>query len=173
MTAPAHPDGIDEVSREKGGVAWVSWFRLVAIGALPVIGLLGYLGGAPSPTAKGASTAATIEVHSPRRLRNGIFFEYRIAVTARQPVADAVVAVPSALWRDFTINTMIPAATEEEYVDGEYRFHFGPLDAGKSLRFKIDGQINPPHIGTTHARIRLLDGEREVTGVGISQTVLP
>ncbi len=112
-------------------------------------------------------------MHSPTLLRNGVLFETRIEATARQPLADAVIAIPAELWRDFTINTMLPDAIEDDYVDGEYRFHFGPLQAGKTLRFKIDGQINPAHAGTTRGRIRLLDGMREVAAVGVEQTVLP
>lgn len=92
---------------------------------------------------------------------------------ARRPMADAVIAIPVRHWRDFTINTMIPAATEEEYKDGEFRFHFDRLEAGERLMFKVDGQVNPSHIGRDMGAIRLLDDEREVAVLPFGQTVLP
>jgi hypothetical protein len=147
--------------------------RLAAIGVLPLIALAGLLGGTPAETGSARNDTADLFVRSPHILRNGLLFETRIEVLARRPIDDAVIAIPAQHWRDFTINSMIPAATEEEYKDGEYRFHFDRLEAGDRLQFKIDGQVNPPHFGRDVGRIRLLDDEREVIAVRFEQMVLP
>ena len=171
--ARALPTGIEaeHLDRKRSGAS--SWMRLAAIGALPLLALAGLLGGTPAETSGARNDAAVVTVRSPQILRNGLLFETRIEVLARRPIDDAVIAIPARYWRDFTINTMIPAATEEEFKDGEYRFHFDRLEAGDRLMFKIDGQVNPPHLGRDMGNIRLLDGETEVAVLPFGQTVLP
>lgn len=169
----AFPSGIHPEHVDRKHSSRPSWARLAAIGALPILALAGLLGGTPARTSRAQNEAATMVLRSPQTLRNGLLFETRIEVVARRPMADAVIAIPVRHWRDFTINTMIPAATEEEYKDGEFRFHFGRLEADDRLMFKIDGQVNPPHIGRDMGQVRLLDGEREVAVLPFGQTVLP
>jgi len=99
-------------------------------------------------------------VHMPTAIRNGEFLETAIEIRANMAIADATLAIETGLWRDITINTMIPAATEETFKDGEYRFAYGPLAEGETVRVKIDGQINPPLFGGNAGYITLYDGER-------------
>jgi len=170
---PAYPQGIDESHCAPGGHRHATWWRLGILAVILGIALLGFLGGAPAPTLRAERPAASLSVTSPDVLRNGMFFETRMSALARRPIKDAVIAVPATLWRDITINTMIPAAAEEEMVDGEFRFHFGPLDAGERLAVKVDGQVNPPRYGRSGGRIRLLDGEAEMVAVPVSLRVIP
>ena len=51
----------------------------------------------------------------------------------RSESADAVIAIPPSLWQDQKINSQIPAAESEEFKDGVFRFHYGPLKAGETL----------------------------------------
>ena len=168
-----YPQGISERHGTARGNRHASWWRLGILAVILTVALLGFLGGAPAPTRRAASAAATLAVTSPDRLRNGMFFETRISAEARRPIADAVIAVPALMWRDATVNTMIPAAAEEEFVDGEFRFHFGPLGAGERLGFKIDGQMNPPRFSSSSGRIRLLDGAVEMVALPVTLTVIP
>lgn len=169
----AFPSGIEAKHLDRIRSGADSWLRLIVVGALPAVALAGHLGGTPAETSSARTDAAVIRLHNPQILRNGMLFETRIEVLARQPIEDAVIAIPARHWRDFTVNTMIPAAAEEEYKDGEYRFHFDRLEAGNRLAFKIDGQVNPPHLGRDIGNIRLLDGEREIAVLPFGQTVLP
>lgn len=168
-----YPQGIEERHAAERGSRHASWWRLGILVAVLGSALLGFLGGGPAPTDRASSAAATLAVTSPDRLRNGMFFETRIAAVAKAPIGDAVIAIPAAMWRDTTINTLIPGPTEERYVDGEFRFHFGPLEAGKQLGFKIDGQLNAPRYGASRGRVRLLDGDAELAAVPIALTVIP
>ena len=118
-------------------------------------------------------TAATLAVTTPDRLRNGMLFETRISAQAKRPIEDAVIAIPSAMWRDMTVNTMVPAPAEEEFVAGEFRFHFGPLEPGETLTLKVDGQVNPPRYSSSSGRLRLLDGEAELAVLPLSLKVIP
>ncbi len=168
-----YPQGISERHATARGNRYASWWRLGILALILALALSGILGGAPAPTARAASAGASLTVISPDRLRNGMFFETRIAAVAKRPIGDAVIAVPAAMWRDITVNTMIPAPAEEAFAGGEFRFHFGPLDAGERLGWKVDGQMNPPRFGNSNGRIRLLDGETEVVALPVTLTVIP
>ncbi len=169
----AYPHGIDESHASADSNRHASWWRLGILALILGVALSGLLGGAPAPTERVDTPAATLAVTTPDRLRNGMFFETRVEVLAKRPVADAVIAFPAGYWRDLTVNTMIPGPAEEEYRGGEFRFHFGPLAAGDQLEFKIDGQINPARIGGSGGRVRLLDGEAELAALPLSLTVIP
>lgn len=167
------PDGIKVEHCQESGPGWTAWIRAALLSGLLLAALFGFLGGAPTRGVQVTADAAAMRVHYPNPIRNGMFIETRIDIAARQPIGDAVVAISADLWRDMTINSLVPAATEEAYKDGEFRFHFGPLEPGENLLFKIDGQINPPRLERINGRIRLLDGTRELAAVPVSIRVIP
>lgn len=167
------PDGISGRNLQRAGGSRLSWYRTLALGAFLLIAIFGIFGGAPTASRKVVSEAAELSVHVPHPIRNGMFLEWRIEVLARQPVEDAVIAVPENLWKDMTINSLIPAATEEEFKDGEFRFHFGPLEPGDRLLFKIDGQVNPPNFERHRGAIRVLDRERQLAASPVALRVIP
>ena len=146
---------------------------LLLLCALMGAGLAGALGGQPSPVVQSKHDGTTLSVKAPHILRNGLFFETVIEVKSHQPVDDLVIAVSDQLWRDMTINTMIPAASEESFKQGFHRFSFGRLDAGEALRFKIDGQVNPPLFAGTQGEIAAYDGDRKLVGTPVTMRVLP
>jgi len=137
-----------------------------------IAGLLG-LFGLPDQTRTALAPRAQLEVYGPRLIRNGEFFEMRLRVRARDTIVEPVIAIGTDVWRDITVNTMIPAATEEEFANGEYRFTFGRLNAGEELVFKVDAQINPNYWGSSSDQIRLLGGDEPITGVQYDLMVLP
>ena len=169
----SYPQGIEEQHGTAPHHRYASWWRLGILALILGVALSGLLGGAPAPTMRAAGDGASLTLTTPERLRNGMFFETRLTVEAKRPIADAVIAIPPSLWRDLTINTFIPAPTKEEFVDGEYRFHFGPVEAGEPLGVKIDGQINPARWGSSSGRIRLFDGEAEVVALPVELKVMP
>ncbi|WP_145923396.1 hypothetical protein [Sphingopyxis macrogoltabida] len=175
--AAAHsrrPDGISE--KMISGQRWhrhASPVSFVLLAAVVAIALSGLVGGQPSPLRSQDFGAARLEVKTPSVIRNGEFFETRIRVEATRDISDAVLAVSPSLWTDMTINTMIPAAAEESYKDGAYRFSYGKLRAGETLVVKIDGQINPPLFAGTRGDIALFDGERRLGSMPLQIKVLP
>ena len=171
--ADQYPEGISERHKSGDSNPHVIWWRVGLIALVLVVALFGLLGGAPAPTTRTTGAAATLAVTTPDRLRNGMLFETRVSAAARRPIEDAVIAIPIAMWRDMTVNSMIPAPAEEEFIGGEFRFHFGPLGAGEALSLKIDGQVNPPRYSGSSGRLRLLDGEVELAVLPLSLKVIP
>lgn len=133
----------------------------------------GALGDGFNKTSRAAELAGELTVDTREVARNGEFFETRIVATPRRPFEDLVIAVDSSLWRDLTINTMIPAAAEESFEDGAFRFSYGEREAETPIRLKIDAQINPSLFGGTEGRVRLFDGDEEIASVPVSMRVMP
>ncbi len=170
----AFPDGI--IERQVTPHRWASHaspLSLLILGSLMVAALTGWLAGGRSPERSIAAGPATIAVKAPERLRNGEFFEMLVTITAHGAIADPVIAIPPALWRDMTVNTMIPAPAEEAHSDGAFRFTYAPMRAGDVLVVKIDGQINPPLTRGTKGEVALYDGDRRLGALPMAVTVLP
>lgn len=133
------PDGI-----ARRNIAGVKGFNpllpLLLLAALMIAGLLGLLGGKPDMVRRVNADAAALTVRAPSVIRNGMFFETIVEVQAHRPVDDLVIAISAPLWRQMTINTMIPAASEESYSQGAQRFSFGKLDAGTASGSRSTGR---------------------------------
>jgi len=165
------PDGIREQHESNSRRANPGPLLLLTL--LLVAGLAGLFGGQPSVTRQAKSDAIAMTVRTPETLRNGMVFETIVEIVPRRPVRDLIVAVSDGLWREMTINTMLPAAGEESHKGGYHRFSFGSADTGQAFRFKIDGQINPPLFAGTRGEIAAFDGERRLAAVPVTIKVLP
>lgn len=165
------PDGISKDNERSSGGP--SPLPILFLGAILAAGLGGLYGGQSDPVREVRADGTTLSVRAPATLRNGMFFETVIEVTPTRPVDDLVIAVSDGLWREMTINTMIPAAQEESHAHGNQRFSFGKAAPGDTLRFKIDGQVNPPLFAGTSGEITVFDGERKLVGLPVRMRVLP
>lgn len=168
------PDGISE--KMISGQRWrrhASPISFIILASIIPFALSGLAGGRPGPVRSENFGAARLEVKTPSVIRNGEFFETRIRIEAGRDVSDAVLAISPSLWTDMTINSMIPAAAEESFKGGTYRFSYGKLRAGETLVVKIDGQINPPLFGGTRGNIALFNGERRLGSMPLQIKVLP
>lgn len=172
---PACPDGIADEHFEAGGRLHrhSNPLSLLVLGTLLGAAVLGQLGGTPNPHEVAETPRARLALEMPATVRNGEFLETRIAVTAHRPVAHLVLAVEPTLWHQLTINTTIPAAAQESYAAGRFRFDYGRLGAGETLRIKIDGQVNPALFGGTAGEIAVLDGDVPLAGLRHRMRVLP
>lgn len=165
------PDGLSRNNIERSGGANPAplLLLLVLLGA----GLFGMFGGQPNASIQTTRGATTLKVTAPQILRSGMIFETIVEVSSRQSVDNLVIGISDPLWREMTINTMIPAAEEEENKNGFHRFSFGRLEAGDTFRFKIDGQINPPLLAGTKGMFVAFDGEGEIISAPVAVKVLP
>lgn len=168
------PDGVGEPIVRRG--LWhrhASPMTLLLLGTVLILACAGFAGGQPSLRSKSDFGSAALSIKTPTIIRNGEFFETDIIIRAAAPINDVVLAVDAGLWRDMTINTMIPAPAEEEFRGRAFRFSYGPLEAGETIRVKIDGQINPPLFAGTRGGIAIYDGERLIGRQLVRIKVLP
>src|SRR5690606_33068280 len=115
-----------------------------------------------------------LSAEGPVRIRSGEFFEMLLTVETDREIRDAVLSVAPGIWRDVTINTMIPQPTDESFEDGAFAFRFGALRAGTRLLVKVDGQVNPVYPpGRKHGTISLADGGATLASLDYAMRVLP
>lgn len=172
---PGWPDGLAPEHFKPTGLFPEGTNPLPALGlaAVLAVALSGILGGGPVSTSAAESETAVLRVDKPAIIRNGEFFETRIDIEAKQPIAELKLLVDASLWRDMTQNSMIPQASDETTEDGRYVYSFGPLDAGKSLLVQIDAQSNPTLLGSTQGSVSVANGETELVTLPLSMKVLP
>ncbi|KTR83773.1 hypothetical protein NS277_07345 [Novosphingobium barchaimii] len=170
MQSPA-PDSINRQNERNSGGP--SPLPILFLGAILTAGLAGLFGGQSDPVREVRDNGTILSVRAPTTLRNGMLFETVIEVTPTRPAGDLVIAVSDGLWREMTINTTMPAAQEESHAHGYQRFSFGKAAPGDVLRFKVDGQINPPLFAGSSGEIAVFDGERKLVGLPVRIRVLP
>jgi len=170
---PRPPDGIgDEQTRPPGG--WrhhASPLALAVFGLVIALGLTGLLG--REAEWRDEANGVRLAVHSSEIIRNGEFFEMRISVEADEPIGELVVGIDEELWKDMTVNTMIPGAADETSADGEFRFTFAELEAATPFILKVDVQVNPDIVAGNDGAITVYDGETQLATTDVSITVLP
>ncbi len=165
------PDGISK-EHETSSRRANPW-PLLLLTAIMAAGLAGLFVGQPGIVRRDANDAVSMQVSTPETLRNGMAFETIVEITPHRKIDNLVIAVSDGIWREMTINTMIPAAAEENHKGGFHRFAFGPTESGETMRVKIDGQINPPLFAGTSGEIAVLDGETGLASVPVEVKVLP
>ena len=168
-----HPDGIGKphVQPLRSWRRHASPLSLAAFGSVVLLAMLGTLGHERDWHAR--ASGVELDVHAPEVIRNGEFLEMRIGVRSEQPIGALVIGIEEPLWRDLTVNTMIPAASEEAGTDGEMRFTFAELPAGTPFLFKVDLQVNPDILLGNEGTITVYDGDSELVATSISMVVLP
>jgi hypothetical protein len=169
----AFPDGIDvrHVERLAGWRHHASPLSLGAFGMVVLLALFGVFGHERRWEADTGGTRLSVQM--PETIRNGEFFEIRVEVESDASIGELVIGIDQALWEDMTINTLIPAATDESAEDGEFRFTFGGLAAGTPFLLKVDAQVNPDILGGNEGVVTVYDGEVAVTELPVAMTVLP
>ena len=167
------PDGIGEEHARppEGWRQHASPLALVVFGLVIALGLTGLLGREAEWRAE--ANGVRLAVHSSEIIRNGEFFEMRISVEADEPIGELVVGVDEELWKDMTVNTMIPGAVEEASADGEFRFTFAELEAATRFILKVDIQVNPDIVAGNDGTVTVYDGEAPLATTDVNITVLP
>jgi len=120
------PDHIDHVHAHPPGLLarHASPLSLIVLGSVIAVALSGRVG-SDQATMTFHETAVEVTVTLPPVVRAGQFFETLIDIEARAPIAQLTLAVPYDVWRDYTLNSMLPAAADEEGRDGQFVYHCG------------------------------------------------
>jgi len=167
------PEGIHE-RHERPMRGWrrhANPLSIVAFGVVVALGLSGALGHERDWEA--AEGGVELAIHAPEVIRNGEFLEMRFRVTSQEPITELTIGVEALLWEDLTVNTMIPAATDESSEDGELRFTFSELNAGTEFLWKVDLQVNPDIVLGNAGRVTVYDGTDPLVSTDVKIDVLP
>lgn len=172
---PTAPPGLKakHIRPDRGWRRYASPISIVLLGGIMLAALFNLFGGGPVLTRQVLTPDAVLKVSTPEIIRNGEFFETLVIIEARRPIVEPVLSVSSSLWREVSINFMAPAASEEEFKDGAFRFIYGAMKTGDRLLVKVDGQINPALIGELRGQIAVSDGDRPLAALPLKIWVLP
>ena len=170
------PDGIAlERHRDLAGRARNPWLRrglLCLIAALPILALLNVFGQHPATTSASTS-AVSVNVTAPARLRSGLVFQVRLQVTAHRDIKELELVFDRGWWESMSVNSSVPEPTEESSSDGRVVFDYGQLGAGHSHVSWIYFQVNPTNVGKRQENIDVKDGETELVQIHRSMTIFP
>jgi hypothetical protein len=169
------PDGIGQQHFDPvhGVRRHASVVSLLILGGLMALALSGVLGGGFNASPSVENEHVVLAYHGPTVIRSGMFFEAHAVVVAKQPIKKLVVTVSESLIHDMTMNTMVPAAGEETFEGGAFRFSYDKLDRGNTFDVKFDFQINPSLFAGTEGRIAVYDDKTLLAALPVSITVLP
>lgn len=170
------PSGV-KVSRDRDlrGRAHEVWARralLVLLAVVPILGLLNVFGQHVG-TSTASSSAATLEVRSPARLRAGLLYQARVRIVAHSRIANARLVLEGDWLDGITVNTIEPAPRSESSVDGALALDIGPIPAGESWTEFLAFQVNPTTLGNRNGGLALYDGQTKLVAVDRSATVFP
>lgn len=171
------PDGILRPhTLPRGGLSrHANPLSLLILSTVVTLGLSGVLGhaGMQRDTYRADGPPHSLDVEMPTTIRTGDFYETRLRVRAGTDIATLRIGVPAALWREVTINAMVPQP-ESESSDGErFQFDFGPLAAGEERLVKISAQVNPRLHGTVSGELEVMDRDRVLLRAPRQMRVLP
>jgi hypothetical protein len=163
-----------QVARDREGKRDVK-VRRAMVAALVVflgLGLFNLFGQRPATTTAGAD-AATLEVHAPKRVRGGLFYQARFSIEALREVEQATLVLDSGWAEGITINTVEPSPVSAASRDGKLVYELGRIRAGQKHVFFMQLQVNPTNVGHRSQDVQLFDGEELLATIDRSITVLP
>jgi hypothetical protein len=150
-------------------------YRRLGLGVLGLIVLLALFDafGQESTTTVASGPAGTLSVESPPRLRGGLYFQTRIEVEARRPLAHPKLVLSPGWLEATTLNTVAPSPESESSSAEGLALNYSPLSAGETMTVWLNWQVNPTNVGSHDEDLELRDGAAPVAAVHRTLTVFP
>jgi len=174
MLESPRPDGIEPKHiHDARGSRLRRWpVGLVGLGVLLALSFFGVFGAGARMVATGEQVELIVD--SPSHIRNGMFFETVITIETERDLRDAVILVDKDLWREVTVNTILPEPTEYGFREDAFEFRYGPLTAEERLVIKVALQVNSGHgPSANQGSVALADGDAILATLNYAMEVLP
>ncbi len=168
------PDGLTlEHNRDlQGRRPWVRRVLLCCVAALPVLALLNVFGQQPS-TVSARTSAASLTLTAPTRLRGGLLFQARVTVVPHQEIHHLQLVFDEGWWDSMGVNSVKPEPESETSRDGKVVFEYGTWAARKTLRVWINFQVNPTNVGSRTQDLALEDAGTTLATLHHSLRIFP
>ena len=124
-------------------------------------------------TSRAASSAATLKVYAPSRLRGGLIYMARFTITAQRELKQATLVLDPGWAESITINTIEPSPVGEASANGSLSFELGHIPSGERYRLFMEFQVNPTNVGSRAQDVQLLDGDTPILTIRRSVVVYP
>jgi hypothetical protein len=135
------------------------WWRravLLLMAAVVVAALAGVFG-QQHETAHAETSAASVTVRAPARIRGGLFFQGRIDIVAHQAIKRPRLVLGPAWTEQMQLNTLEPAPAAESSSAGRLELEYDPLAPGDHLTLWLQFEANPTGFGRRDRSVTLLD----------------
>jgi len=142
---------------------------LVAVLALALANVFGQRSSDEVATA----AAASVDLHAPTRLRDGLLFQARFTIVAKEGIAKPTLVLDPGWFDRITLNTIVPDPKTQVASENRVGLQFDPLQAGRRLVVWLSFQINPPGAGNRDQGVDLRDGDRLILRIPRTLTVFP
>jgi hypothetical protein len=170
------PIGIDLArDRDLRGRRYHAWIRrglMTLIAVIPVLALFNVFGQHPH-TAKASSSAATLSVYAPTRLRGGLLWEGRIHITAHRDIKKAILVLGTGWAEGMSMNTIEPSPVGQASDNGKLEFTLGHIQRNKSFILFMQFQVNPTNVGSRPRTTVLYDGNTKLASINQTVTIFP
>ena len=160
----------DLAGREKD--LWIRRVLMALIAVIPILALVNLFGQRPS-TSKASTSAATLSVEAPTRLRGGLLWQARFHIAAHRDLNNAILVLGTGWAEGMTINTIEPGPTNEASDNGRLEFTLGHIPANRSFILYMQFQVNPTNVGRRSRSVTLYDGETKLAAIHQKVTVFP
>ena len=176
MPSTKTPPGIDVARHQQlaGRSREVRLRRtaLVVVAVLPVLGLVNLFGQrAEVQTAR--TSAASLEVKSPTRLRGGLTFTTKIVITPHHDLKDGQLYLDRGWFSNMTFNGLSPQPANQGAQGTWQIWDFGPMLSGVPFTVWISWQANPTNVGHHAQVVELYDGNTELLSAKHSVFIFP
>jgi hypothetical protein len=151
------------------------WIRRGLFGLLalvPVLALLNLFGQRPQ-TSRAGTSAASLTLVAPTRVRSGLLYQARFHIEARREVKAARLVLSPGWLESMSLNTLEPSPVGEASADGRLSLELGRIRGGTSHLLFLQFQVNPTNLGHRDQTVWLYDGPRLLFTLHRTITVFP
>jgi hypothetical protein len=151
---------------------WVRRTVVALLAAIIVLALANLFGQRPSDESA-AAPGASLTVHAPARLRDGLLFQARFTIVATQQIGQPTLVLDPGWFDRITLNTVVPEPKTEVSSNRRVELTYDPLAPGRRMVVVLSMQINPPGGGFRDQGVDLRDGDRLLVRIPRTVTVFP
>jgi len=163
--------GIDADRGERTGLI-VRRVTLSLLAVIPLLALLDFFGQKPL-SSQAANPRVRMTLSAPETLRGGLLFQSRIEIHALDRIAHPRLVLDEGWMEGMQVNSIEPAAGDEESRDGRVTLSYTTLEAGDVLKVWLQFEAAPTTVGPRSWGLELDDDLQPVAHIARQLTVLP
>jgi hypothetical protein len=145
---------------------------ILLFAVIPALALSNAFGQRPE-TSSAVTTAASLHIYAPARVRSGVVYAARFTIEAARNLKKATLILDSGWAEQYTVNGVAPQPLSEGSDNGKLVFVLGHIPEGRHYTMFLSLQVNPTNIGHRNQRVWLYDGSKELLLVKRTITVWP
>jgi hypothetical protein len=146
---------------------------MTLLAVIPLLALLDVFGQQAGSTIA-ATPRARMELSAPSAVRGGLFFQSRVEIHALDRIAHPRLVLDEGWLEGMQVNSIEPAASDEESRDGRLVLSYSTLEKGDVLKVWLQFEVDPTSgAGRRAYGLVLDDDEQPVARIAHTLNVFP